>query len=155
MAIQVGDPLFGSNVAFLTFGGINGTGRIAFRALLLDGREVVAVATPPATVADLAVTKTVSDASPLVGANVTFTVTARNNGPAAATTVHGDRPAAERLHLRVGHPQQGYLRRRHRRLDGRRPDRHRAGQLGDADWSPPRSGQPAPTPTPPRSRRSA
>ena len=49
MAIQVGDPLFGSTVAFLTFGAINAAGRIAFRATLLDGREVVAVATPPAT----------------------------------------------------------------------------------------------------------
>ena len=87
MAIQVGDPLFGSNVRDLTFGGINGTGRIAFRALLLDGREIVAVATPPAVVADLAVTNTVSAASPALGANVTFTVTARNNGPATAIGV--------------------------------------------------------------------
>ena len=86
MAIQVGDPLFGSTVAFLTFGAINASGQIAFRATLLDGREVVAVATPPATLADLAVTKAVNNASPLVGANVTFTVTATNNGPAAVTT---------------------------------------------------------------------
>jgi uncharacterized repeat protein (TIGR01451 family) len=85
--IQVGDPLFGSNVAFLTFGGINATGRIVFRATLLDGREVVAVAAPPATISDLAVSTTVSNATPLVGDRVTFTVTARNNGPAAATNV--------------------------------------------------------------------
>jgi uncharacterized repeat protein (TIGR01451 family)/fimbrial isopeptide formation D2 family protein len=37
--------------------------------------------------ADLAVTKTVNDTTPDVGDDVTFTVTARNNGPDAATNV--------------------------------------------------------------------
>jgi uncharacterized repeat protein (TIGR01451 family) len=37
--------------------------------------------------ADIAVVKTVNNPSPLVGTNVTFTVTATNNGPSAATGV--------------------------------------------------------------------
>ena len=62
MAIQVGDPLFGSTVSVPDrSAAINAAGQIVFRAILLDGREVVAVATPPATLADLAVTKTVSN----------------------------------------------------------------------------------------------
>src|SRR5262249_38270005 len=36
---------------------------------------------------DIAVTKTVDNATPIVGNNVTFTVTAQNNGPSAATGV--------------------------------------------------------------------
>ena len=35
--------------------------------------------------ADLAVTKTVDNATPVVGANVTFTITVTNNGPNGAT----------------------------------------------------------------------
>ena len=41
--------------------------------------------------ADLAVTKTVSDATPNVGDQITFTVTLTNAGPDAATGVHGRR----------------------------------------------------------------
>lgn len=40
-----------------------------------------------APIADLAVTKTVSSATPAVGANVTFTITALNLGPDNATNV--------------------------------------------------------------------
>jgi uncharacterized repeat protein (TIGR01451 family) len=38
--------------------------------------------------ADIAITKTVSNATPNVGSQVTFTVTAHNNGPSTATGVH-------------------------------------------------------------------
>jgi uncharacterized repeat protein (TIGR01451 family) len=41
----------------------------------------------PVDVADLSLTKTVSNATPDVGANVTFTVTVTNGGPSAATGV--------------------------------------------------------------------
>jgi uncharacterized repeat protein (TIGR01451 family) len=41
----------------------------------------------PATQADLALTKTVSDATPEVGDVITYTVTLTNNGPGAATSV--------------------------------------------------------------------
>lgn len=43
--------------------------------------------TVPQGVANLSLTKSVSNASPPVGTNVTFTVTLRNNGPEAATGV--------------------------------------------------------------------
>ena len=46
-----------------------------------------ASATPAAEQADLALTKTVSDPTPNVGDQVTFTVTLTNNGPDAATAV--------------------------------------------------------------------
>ncbi len=85
LVVQAGDPLLGSTVQSLRFGGINGAGKIVFQAGLDDGRQVVVVATPPLVQADLAVTKTVSVASPIAGSNVTFTITARNNGPATAT----------------------------------------------------------------------
>jgi uncharacterized repeat protein (TIGR01451 family) len=87
MVVQVGDPLFGSNVTSLTFGGFNAAGQISFLAGLLDGRQVVVVGTPPATQADLAITDAVSVGSPSAGGTVTFTVTARNNGPGAAAGV--------------------------------------------------------------------
>lgn len=43
--------------------------------------------TPTQTIADLSLTKTVSNSSPFVGDNITFTVTVTNNGPANATGV--------------------------------------------------------------------
>ncbi len=88
MLIQEGDPLLGSNVAFLRFGGFNAAGQIAFRANLLDGREVIVVGTPTAAAsADLSITNVVSVASPPVGSTVTFTLTARNGGPSSAANV--------------------------------------------------------------------
>ena len=63
--------------------------------------------------ADLAVTKTVSDATPNVGDQITFTVTLTNR-PRRRHGGAGDRPVAGRLDLRVGQPQPGHLRQRHR-----------------------------------------
>ena len=57
--------------------------------------------------ADLAVTKTVSDATPNVGDQITFTVTLSNAGPRRRHGGAGDRPAAGRRELRVGQPQPG------------------------------------------------
>jgi large repetitive protein len=52
------------------------------------GEDDQATNTPtPAAVADLSLTKTVSNATPNVGTNVTFTVTLTNNGPSTATNV--------------------------------------------------------------------
>jgi uncharacterized repeat protein (TIGR01451 family) len=45
------------------------------------------MASPGPSVSDLAVTKTVSDATPNVGDQITFTVTGKNNGPDTATGV--------------------------------------------------------------------
>jgi uncharacterized repeat protein (TIGR01451 family) len=87
LIVRVGDPLVGSSVQSLRFGGINNVGQIAFLAGLADGRQVVVVASPPLVQADLAVTKVVSTATPALGGNVTFTITAHNNGPTAAASV--------------------------------------------------------------------
>ncbi len=108
MAIQVGDPLFGSTVTFLTFGAINASGQIAFRAFLLDGREVVAVATPPAM-----------RGRPRGHQGGQQRESARRrqrdlhgHGDEQRSRRrhqrHGDGSVAERLYLRVGHPQQGH-----------------------------------------------
>jgi len=51
------------------------------------GNNSSSVTPVPAAVADLAVVKTVNNATPKVGDNVTFTITASNNGPSAATGV--------------------------------------------------------------------
>lgn len=44
--IATGDPLFGSTVTDLRFGGLNNSGQIAFLAELTDGTEGIFVATP-------------------------------------------------------------------------------------------------------------
>src|SRR5690606_20033272 len=49
-----------------------------------DGAEVV---TPAAAEADLAIEKTVDNDRPVVGAEITFTITVMNNGPSRATDV--------------------------------------------------------------------
>ena len=64
--------------------------------------------------ADLAIDKIVSDPTPNVGDQITFTVTLTNGGPDDATGRAGDRPAAGGPDLRVGQPQPGHLRQRHR-----------------------------------------
>lgn len=53
-----------------------------------DESDNTTTVTPkPVPTADLAVIKTVSNSNPLIGANVTFTVTATNEGPSDATNV--------------------------------------------------------------------
>ena len=83
----------------------------ADRVLVIPVRE--------SNMADLSVTKTVSDATPNVGDQITFTVTLSNQRPRHRHGGAGDRPAAGRRELRVGHPQPGHLRQRHRGVDGR------------------------------------
>ncbi len=78
----------------------------------------------PVPQADLAVVKTVNNATPAVGSTIVFTLTATNNGPSAATGVSGQRPAACGLHLRVGQ-RGGGLRERNGRLDHRQPGQRR------------------------------
>jgi hypothetical protein len=71
MVIREGDPLLGSNVAFLKFGGYNAAGQLAFRAGLLDGREVIAVGTPAVGSgnAELSITNAVDTPGPTVGSD--------------------------------------------------------------------------------------
>ena len=53
--------------------------------------------------ADLLLLKTVSDPTPNVGDQITFTVALFNSGPDTADGGPGDRPLADRADLRVGH----------------------------------------------------
>ena len=69
--------------------------------------------------ADLAVTKTVSDATPNVGDQITFTVTLTNSGPDAATGVQVTDLLPAGLTFVSADPQPGHLRQRHRRVDRR------------------------------------
>ena len=101
-----------------------------------NGLITVTYATPTA---DLALTKTVSDATPNVGDQITFTVTLVNNlGPDSATNVAGERPAAGRAHLRVGHAEPRQLQHRHRPVDVGTVVRRRAADVAD----PGQGGQP-------------
>ena len=94
--------------------------------------------------ADLAVTKTVSDATPNVGDHDHLHRHADQQRPRRRHRRAGDRPAAGRPDLRVGHPQPGHLRQRHRRLDRRHGG---PGDAADADASPPRWSAPPRRPT--------
>jgi len=60
-----------------------------------------------ATAADVGVTKSVSDATPAVGTNVTFTVTAHNAGPNATTTLQLTDPVPAGLTFVSASPSQG------------------------------------------------
>jgi len=72
--------------------GVN-SGRIAFRYLIPNtttsgdyiGLDTVTVSGPPAI--DISLTKTVNNAAPALGSNVTFTVTVTNTGAGTATSV--------------------------------------------------------------------
>ena len=75
--------------------------------------------------ADLAVTKTVSDATPNVGDQITFTVTLSNNGPNDATGVQVTDLLPAGLTFVSANSQPGHLHQRHRRVDRRRRGRRR------------------------------
>ncbi len=73
---------------------VNATGPYANTATVtggqtdpVSGNNTSTVTPAPIPQTDLAVTKTVDNAAPKVGANVTFTIVATNNGPSAATGV--------------------------------------------------------------------
>ena len=67
--------------------GLKGAAYVAPVLLTTTVASGVSAATPPPTTADIAVTDTVSNATPLPFSSITFTITARNNGPVAATGV--------------------------------------------------------------------
>ena len=77
-----GDP-----VSFVTIDKKNGQLVANFDATHTSATCTYTNITLPINIADLAVTKTVNNMSPAVGEEVTFTVTATNNGPSAATGV--------------------------------------------------------------------
>ncbi len=83
----------------------------------------IATATVTPQQADLALSKTVNDPTPVVGETITYTILVSNSGPDAATSVQvtDDLPAG--LYVRVGYAEPGDIRSRGRTLergDGRR-----------------------------------
>jgi LPXTG-site transpeptidase (sortase) family protein len=90
----VGAVASGSNATLSIVATVSGTTLVtntAVKAAEVEPDPVAGNNTASATVtgqaADIAITKTVSNATPNLGSNVTFTVTATNNGPSTATGV--------------------------------------------------------------------
>ena len=84
-----------------------------------DTGNNTASATETPQQADLAVTKTVSNATPNVGDQITFTVTLTNNGPDAATGVQVTDLLPAGLTFVSANASQGTLRHRHRAVERR------------------------------------
>ena len=72
-----------------------------------DTSNNTASAPETAEEADLALAKSVNDATPNVGDTVTYTVTLSNLGPESRHEVQVQRPPARRSYLRVGYSQPG------------------------------------------------
>ena len=79
------------------------------------------LATVPVASADLSVALSVSNAAPLMGSTIAYTVTVTNAGPSQATgvTVRDLLPAGYTYVIERTYP--GKLQQRHRRLDGHHP----------------------------------
>ncbi len=91
---NVGDLANGANATLDIVATVDSTGTITNTASVTavdqsdsDGSNDTASQAISGTVVDIAMTKSVDDANPTVGASVTFTVTATNNGPGDATGV--------------------------------------------------------------------
>ena len=82
---------------------------LAQTAVTLDANTVSAAAPAPAPAAvDVAITKRVDSATPLVGSNVTFTLTATNHGPDTATSVTVNDPLPAGLTYMSSRPSGAY-----------------------------------------------
>ncbi|MGC4041409.1 MAG: gliding motility-associated C-terminal domain-containing protein [Flavobacterium sp.] len=91
---SIGNLANGASATLTVVATVNATGSYANTATitgnqtdLTPGNNTSTSTPTPVPVTDLAVVKTVNNASPNVGSNVTFTITATNNGPSAATGV--------------------------------------------------------------------
>lgn len=91
----IGNLANGGTASLAIVATVNATGPYANTATVSGGQtdptpgNNSSTVTPvPVGAADLSITKTVNNASPSVGTNVTFTLTAKNNGPSAATGVN-------------------------------------------------------------------
>jgi uncharacterized repeat protein (TIGR01451 family) len=82
-----GNILSQTLIAMKTGATLNGRA-LAQTAVTLDANKVLApTSAPTSAVADLGIIKTVNDATPQVGTNVTFSITVTNHGPDTATNV--------------------------------------------------------------------
>ncbi|WP_160329605.1 CARDB domain-containing protein [Lysobacter capsici] len=91
----VGNLAAGSNETLTVVATVLATGSYANTATATSttgdptpGNNTATNTPTPVASADLAVTKTASSAAPIVGTNVTFTVTVSNNGPSSADAVN-------------------------------------------------------------------
>ncbi|WND82000.1 CARDB domain-containing protein [Lysobacter capsici] len=91
----VGNLAAGSNETLTVVATVLATGSYANTATATSttgdptpGNNTATNTPTPVASADLAVTKTASNAAPIVGTNVTFTVTVSNNGPSSADAVN-------------------------------------------------------------------
>jgi uncharacterized repeat protein (TIGR01451 family) len=90
----IGNLANGSSATLTIIATVKATGSYVNTAVIsgkepdpIPGNNTSTVSPGPTPTADLAILKTVNNPTPNVGANVTFTITATNNGPSAATGV--------------------------------------------------------------------
>jgi uncharacterized repeat protein (TIGR01451 family) len=103
----------GANASLLIVATFQGPDRVTNVATVVsdvpdpDGGNNRAEITVPSQLADLSVGKSVDNAAPNRGENVTFTITVQNRGPATATGVRVSEPLASGLSFVSAAPSQG------------------------------------------------
>ncbi|QNK64746.1 DUF11 domain-containing protein [Pedobacter sp. PAMC26386] len=90
----IGNLISGGTAGMTITASVNATGPYANTATIsgtetdiVPGNNTSTVSTTPIPVADRAIAKTINNATPAVGSNVVFTLTATNNGPSASTGI--------------------------------------------------------------------
>ncbi|WP_281321893.1 gliding motility-associated C-terminal domain-containing protein [Flavobacterium aestivum] len=92
---SIGNLANGASASLVVVAKVNASGSYANTAIIsgnesdtVPANNTSTVTPAPVSSCDLSVVKTVSTSTPTVGANVTFTITATNNGPSDATGVN-------------------------------------------------------------------